>query len=276
MVALGDSITDGASSTADANRRWPDYLAGRLSACSSTAGVLNEGISGNRITAGIDGNPSALDRLERDVLSQPDARTVILFEGVNDLSWGGATGDQVIDGMKADRAAGPRPRDAGDRRDRGPVPGVGRLVDRGQGGRPAAGQRVRPRLRRRLRRVRRLRQGGPEPGRPHPVRRRVRLGRPSASQRHRDESVRRRGGPGHPRRGPRLPLGPRRLTPYRPTRKPAATAREITSTVTNTGPTAVTQVSTRLDLPTAGPPNRPAARGPAPSPRATAPPSPGR
>ncbi|MGW4076109.1 GDSL-type esterase/lipase family protein [Streptomyces asiaticus] len=100
VVALGDSITDGASSTANANRRWPDYLAARLSACSSTAGVLNEGISGNRITAGTDGNPSALDRLERDVLSQPNARTVILFEGVNDLSWGGATGDQVIDGMR--------------------------------------------------------------------------------------------------------------------------------------------------------------------------------
>ena len=100
VVALGDSITDGASSTANANRRWPDYLAGRLSACSSTAVVLNEGISGNRITAGVDGKSSALDRLERDVLSQPGARTVVLFEGVNDLSWGGATGDQVIDGMK--------------------------------------------------------------------------------------------------------------------------------------------------------------------------------
>ncbi|MEE1832501.1 GDSL-type esterase/lipase family protein [Streptomyces sp. SP17KL33] len=100
VVALGDSITDGASSTANANRRWPDYLAARLSGCSTTAGVLNEGISGNRITAGTDGNPSALDRLERDVLSQPNARTVVLFEGVNDLSWGGATGDQVIDGMK--------------------------------------------------------------------------------------------------------------------------------------------------------------------------------
>ncbi|MEW2399684.1 GDSL-type esterase/lipase family protein [Streptomyces sp. NPDC046862] len=100
VVALGDSITDGAASTSDANRRWPDYLAARLSACASPAGVLNAGISGNRITAGIDGNPSALQRLERDVLSQPGARTVILFEGVNDLSWGGATGDQVIDGMK--------------------------------------------------------------------------------------------------------------------------------------------------------------------------------
>ncbi|MET7688963.1 GDSL-type esterase/lipase family protein [Streptomyces sp. NPDC005483] len=100
VVALGDSITDGASSTTNADRRWPDYLATRLSACTTTAGALNEGISGNRITAGTDGNPSALERLERDVLTQPNTRTVVLFEGVNDLSWGGATGDQVIDGMK--------------------------------------------------------------------------------------------------------------------------------------------------------------------------------
>lgn len=99
VVALGDSITDGASSTANANRRWPDYLAARLSACTTTAGVLNEGISGNRITTGTDGNPSALERLERDVLSQPNARTVVLFEGVNDLSWGGSTGEEVIAGM---------------------------------------------------------------------------------------------------------------------------------------------------------------------------------
>jgi GDSL-like lipase/acylhydrolase family protein len=62
VVALGDSITDGASSTANANRRWPDYLVGRLSACSSTAGVLNEGISGNRITAGTDGTRSCCRR----------------------------------------------------------------------------------------------------------------------------------------------------------------------------------------------------------------------
>ncbi|WP_330293283.1 GDSL-type esterase/lipase family protein [Streptomyces sp. NBC_00576] len=100
VVALGDSITDGAASTSSANRRWPDYLAARLSACTIPAGVLNAGISGNRITAGTDGNPSAPERLERDVLSQPGARTVVLFEGVNDLSWGGATGDQVIDGMR--------------------------------------------------------------------------------------------------------------------------------------------------------------------------------
>jgi lysophospholipase L1-like esterase len=59
-------------------------------------GVLNEGISGNKILtdgAGV----SALARFDRDVLAQPNAKTVILLEGINDLS-GGATADQVIAG----------------------------------------------------------------------------------------------------------------------------------------------------------------------------------
>jgi lysophospholipase L1-like esterase len=99
VVALGDSITDGAASTAGTNRRWPDYLATRLSACTTPAGVLNAGISGNQVTAGVDGNPSALDRLQRDVLSQPGARTVIVAEGVNDLIRETATADRLIAGL---------------------------------------------------------------------------------------------------------------------------------------------------------------------------------
>ncbi|MEH0433512.1 GDSL-type esterase/lipase family protein [Streptomyces stelliscabiei] len=98
VVALGDSITDGSFSTADTNRRWPDLLSERLNACRPGAGVLNAGITSNRITAGTETNPSALDRLERDVLSQPGARTLILFEGINDL--GGASAEQIIAGMK--------------------------------------------------------------------------------------------------------------------------------------------------------------------------------
>lgn len=98
VVALGDSITDGSYSTADTNRRWPDLLSARLNACRPGAGVLNAGITSNRITAGTETNPSALDRLERDVLSQPGARSLILFEGINDL--GGASAEQIIAGMK--------------------------------------------------------------------------------------------------------------------------------------------------------------------------------
>ncbi|MET7451467.1 SGNH/GDSL hydrolase family protein [Streptomyces sp. NPDC005574] len=104
VVALGDSITDGSYSTADTNRRWPDLLSARLNACRPGAGVLNAGITSNRITAGSETNPSALDRLERDALSQPGARTLLLFEGINDL--GGAGAEQIIAGMRtiADRA----------------------------------------------------------------------------------------------------------------------------------------------------------------------------
>jgi lysophospholipase L1-like esterase len=86
IVVLGDSISDGVGSTAGANRRWPDLLAERLNARGGGThwGVVNEGISGNRVLAEGAG-PSALTRLDRDVLSVPGAAYVIVFEGVNDL-----------------------------------------------------------------------------------------------------------------------------------------------------------------------------------------------
>jgi hypothetical protein len=49
IVAFGDSITDGAASTIDTNRRWPNFLANRLLAAHLRLAVLNEGIIGNRI-----------------------------------------------------------------------------------------------------------------------------------------------------------------------------------------------------------------------------------
>ncbi|HJP73698.1 MAG TPA: SGNH/GDSL hydrolase family protein [Pseudonocardiaceae bacterium] len=92
VVALGDSITDGYQSTPDTNRRWPDYLAARLlrAPAPQQAAVANEGISGNEILA--DGaGVSAQARLDRDVLAQPGARTVIFVEGINDIGNGVAT-----------------------------------------------------------------------------------------------------------------------------------------------------------------------------------------
>lgn len=86
VVTLGDSITDGAHSTLDANHRYPDYLALRLHANRKTAhlSVLNEGISGGRVL--FDGHgPSALARFDRDVLAQPGVRYVIYLEGINDI-----------------------------------------------------------------------------------------------------------------------------------------------------------------------------------------------
>ncbi len=101
VAALGDSITDGWQSSGDLNRRWPDYLARRLERAGSVVrGVANEGISGNKVLA--DGaGPSALNRLDRDVLSLPGVRTVFLFEGVNDLkAHSGVTADDLIAGYR--------------------------------------------------------------------------------------------------------------------------------------------------------------------------------
>jgi hypothetical protein len=70
LVALGASITDGFASALDANHRWPNYLAIRLSNAGLAVGVLNQGIDGNRLLADGSGQ-SALNRFDRDVLSQP-------------------------------------------------------------------------------------------------------------------------------------------------------------------------------------------------------------
>ncbi|HEX6473026.1 MAG TPA: SGNH/GDSL hydrolase family protein [Streptosporangiaceae bacterium] len=125
VVAFGDSITDGASTTVGANRRWPDVLAARLAGehgggrgrhggrggrggrrgggPAGRLGVLNAGISGNRLLH--DPNPlpgseaegfaaffgeSGLRRFDRDVGAQPGVKYVIVLIGVNDLGHPGA------------------------------------------------------------------------------------------------------------------------------------------------------------------------------------------
>lgn len=85
IVAFGDSITDGATSTNDADAAWPSALARRLQAAGATnLAVVNEGISGNRVLA--DGaGVSALARFERDVLAQPGIKYLIFMEAINDI-----------------------------------------------------------------------------------------------------------------------------------------------------------------------------------------------
>ncbi|GHC65099.1 SGNH/GDSL hydrolase family protein [Streptomyces cinnamoneus] len=92
VVVLGDSITDGVSSTVGANRRWTDFLARRLRTEPGAPryGVLNQGISGNRVLLGGVGasprnNPSGLERFDRDVLSRTGVRAVVVELGVNDI-----------------------------------------------------------------------------------------------------------------------------------------------------------------------------------------------
>ena len=86
VVILGDSLTDGRGSTTNGNDRWPDQLARRLQADPRTRriAVLNMGIGGNRVLRDGPG-PAALKRLDRDVLEQPGARWLIVFEGINDI-----------------------------------------------------------------------------------------------------------------------------------------------------------------------------------------------
>jgi lysophospholipase L1-like esterase len=109
IVTFGDSITDGATSTLDANHRWPDFLAERLHEADAEVAVLNQGISGARVLRDRMGD-NALARFDRDVLSQPRADTVILMMGINDIGWPGTllvpegepapSADDIIAGYK--------------------------------------------------------------------------------------------------------------------------------------------------------------------------------
>ena len=108
VACFGDSITDGTGSTLNGDDRWPDVLARRLRAAhGSRFAVVNAGIGGNRITGPTPydpktpfaGGPSALDRLDRDVLSLSGLSTIIWLEGINDLS-SGASADAVIAGIR--------------------------------------------------------------------------------------------------------------------------------------------------------------------------------
>ena len=126
IVAFGDSITDGTNSTINGDDRWPDVLARRLNAAAGSAAetdgphaagsggtrwvVVNQGIGGNQVAGPktyspqqpFPGGPSALMRLERDVLSLSGVKAVIWLEGINDFSKNGnATVKAVANGMRA-------------------------------------------------------------------------------------------------------------------------------------------------------------------------------
>ncbi|MEG3630019.1 SGNH/GDSL hydrolase family protein [Streptomyces poriticola] len=115
VVAIGDSITDGNTSTPDTNRRWTDVLAARLHTAVASGrddvprySVVNQGISGNRVLTGGQGrpadNPSGIDRFARDVLGRPNVRVVVVVLGVNDIlrypGPGAIDPDAVLDGLR--------------------------------------------------------------------------------------------------------------------------------------------------------------------------------
>lgn len=102
LVAFGDSITDGFLSTGNTDSRYPDVLARRLKADPDTEhlSVTGQAISGGRVTG--DGiGPSALSRIDEQILAQPNLGGVIFLQGINDLGTAAlqglpATADDLI------------------------------------------------------------------------------------------------------------------------------------------------------------------------------------
>lgn len=114
VVALGDSITEGAFATRDANHRWPDLLALRLQTMRELAaqrtdrlvtgdaevGVVNRGIGGNRLLrdpatsalAGID----ALARFDHDVGPTAGVKHVIVLIGIDDIGAPGTPAEHAV------------------------------------------------------------------------------------------------------------------------------------------------------------------------------------
>jgi lysophospholipase L1-like esterase len=110
VVAFGDSITDGTASTMNGDDRWPDVLWRRLHAIhGNRVTVVNAGIGGNQVAGPSEygpqkpfpGGPSALTRIDRDVIELSGVSSMIWLEGINDFSRNGnASVETVIDGMK--------------------------------------------------------------------------------------------------------------------------------------------------------------------------------
>jgi lysophospholipase L1-like esterase len=112
VVVLGDSLTDGITSTENANHRWTDVLAARLRAAIASGqklprySVVNEGISGNRVLASGLGRPadnqSGLGRFGRDVLSRTNVKAVVIDLGVNDILRNPRLADprKITDGLR--------------------------------------------------------------------------------------------------------------------------------------------------------------------------------
>jgi len=114
IAVFGDSRVDGDGSTPNANRRWPNVLAKRLSQQGLPLGVLNSGIVGNRILhdappVAVELGVNALARFDHDALNQPGVKYVIVLEGIVDIGLPGTpvapaseavTVDDLMAGMK--------------------------------------------------------------------------------------------------------------------------------------------------------------------------------
>lgn len=114
LVVFGDSITDGSSTTVDANRRWPDLLAQRLvgsarQRANTVPAVVNRGIGGNRVLRDPGYSPfgvAALARFDRDVLSTTGVAYVIVLIGINDIGQPGTNSAPLSEATAAPELIG--------------------------------------------------------------------------------------------------------------------------------------------------------------------------
>src|SRR4051812_39553106 len=88
IVALGDSITEGACSAVDADGDWPDRLAARMPSLpdGTAVAILNAGIGSGRLASSDGAGLRGLSRLD-ELLRLPGVRWVTLLMGVNDISY---------------------------------------------------------------------------------------------------------------------------------------------------------------------------------------------
>ncbi|MFE0257877.1 SGNH/GDSL hydrolase family protein [Streptomyces sp. NPDC059010] len=112
VVVFGDSLTDGITSTENANRRWTDVLSRRLRTAIAAGAdlprysVVNQGISGNQILASGSGRPAdnqaGIGRFHRDALSRTNVKVVVIDLGVNDILRNPnlADPDRILDGLR--------------------------------------------------------------------------------------------------------------------------------------------------------------------------------
>jgi len=100
VAAFGDSITDGTFSTLNGNDRWSDVMSRQLhGALGDKVSIVNEGIAGNAVAGTLIG-PSAVSRLDRDVLRLSGVSGVVWLEGINDLGGLQSSADTVIAGYE--------------------------------------------------------------------------------------------------------------------------------------------------------------------------------
>jgi lysophospholipase L1-like esterase len=114
VIAVGDSITDGMGGRLDAQQRWSDALAARLTGAGGARemAVLNAGISSNRLLVDARiGGDSPLTRLGRDVRAVRNLSDVVLNVGTNDVADGRSV-EEIVAGLQTFaarvRAAGKR------------------------------------------------------------------------------------------------------------------------------------------------------------------------